>query len=67
MLANGHPHDLVMRWPLATIWSEFEILRSREGAALALESILQQTMIASVWTGKFENYNKMIGKVRDGR
>ena len=56
-----------MKMPLATIWSEFEIIRRREGLALALESTLMQAMIASVWTGKFENYNTMIGKVSDGR
>jgi hypothetical protein len=56
-----------MRYRLGTIWSEFEIVRLREGSAMVVESVLMQTMIAAVWTGKFETYNKMIGKVRDGR
>ena len=66
LLAHGHPYDVVMEYPLGTIWSEFKIIRLREGGKMASESTLMQSMLTAWFSGKPESYNKLLGKVQDG-
>lgn len=56
-----------MTYPLATIWAEFEILRLREGGKTASESVLMQAMLSGWFSGKNEQYNKLLDKVSHGR
>lgn len=56
-----------MAYPLATIWSEYEAIRLREGSRIAAESILMQTMLGAAFSGKPDSYNKALEKISDGR
>ncbi|WLJ71132.1 hypothetical protein [Sphingomonas phage Carli] len=56
-----------MAYPIGTIWSEFDILRLREGGRMASESVLMQSMLSAWFSGKGESYNKLLEKVRNGR
>lgn len=67
LLANGHPYEVVMGYPLGTIWAEFEVIRLREGGRMASESTLMQSMLTAWFSGKAENYNKLLEKVQHGR
>lgn len=67
LIAAGHPYDVVMTYPLATIWAEFEVIRLREGGRMASESTLMQSMLTAWFSGKPENYNKLLEKVQHGR
>lgn len=56
-----------MGYSIATIWSEFSIVRMREGGRMASESLLMQSMLSAWVSGKGEAYNKQLGKIRNGR
>ncbi len=55
-----------MGYSLATIWSEFEAIRLREGGRMASESMLMQSMLSAWFSGKPDSYHKMIEKVQHG-
>lgn len=67
LVAMGIPYDLVMSYPLATVWSEYEIIRLREGSRMASESTLMLSMLTAWFSGKGEDYHKQLEKVRHGR
>ena len=56
-----------MGYPLGTIWAEFEVIRLREGGRMASESTLMQSMLTAWFSGKADNYNKLLEKVQHGR
>lgn len=66
LLANGHPYDVVMGYPLATIWAEYEAISLREGGRIASESLLMKTMLSAWFSGKDEYYKKKIIEVQHG-
>lgn len=55
-----------MGYPLGTVWTEFEIIRLREGGRIASESLLMQSMLTAWFSGKGEDYKKRIEKVQHG-
>ena len=55
-----------MGYPLGTVWTEFEIIRLREGGRIAAESLLMKTMLSAWFSGKDEFYRKQIEKVQHG-
>lgn len=55
-----------MSWPLATIWAEFKLLQHRVGGQMADESMLMQSMLTAWFSGKGQEYQKHIEKVRNG-
>lgn len=67
LVAMGIPYDLVMSFPLATIWAEYEIIRLREGSRMASESLLMQSMLTAWFSGKGESYQKQLESIRHGR
>lgn len=56
-----------MGWPLATLWAEFQLIRSRVGGQMADESLLMQSMLTAWFSGKGGDYQKQLEKVRNGR
>lgn len=67
LLDCGHPHDIVMAYPLATIWAEYQIVKLREGGRMVSESLLQQSMLAASFSGKDGGYKKQLEELSNGR
>lgn len=55
-----------MSYPVATIWSEYEVIRLREGNRMADESVLMQSMLSAWFSGKDEGFRKDLERVRHG-
>jgi len=49
-MANGHP--AARRYPIGMVWVEVDIVRRRINHQMASESLLMQTMLASILNPK---------------
>lgn len=50
LLESGHPH--APRYPLATVWTEAEIVRERFASRRKMDAVIMQMCIASIATKK---------------
>jgi hypothetical protein len=65
LLSQGHIH--AQRYPIATVWVEAEIVRSRINHGAASESLLMYQMLGAVLNGKAgaKEYRKSIKALTD--
>lgn len=66
LLSQGHVH--AQRYPIATVWVEAEIVRSRMDHMTASDSMLMYQMLGAVLNGKAgaKEYRKSIKALTDG-